>query len=95
MRDTEVKVDGNQSMFKVLDKTQTGVLKEFETVKKKFADAIDMVDANLKRGYRDKNEYKAMYAEFGSTVKYNANKLNQTLDFISNMTEKVNSLTEI
>ena len=76
MKKTSTKVDGNQTMFNVLDDTQTNVLKEFETFKTKFADAIDMVDVNLKRTYRDKNEYKAMYAEFGGQVKYNSNRLN-------------------
>ena len=38
------------------------MLSEFVTVKKKFAESIDMVEVNLKRSYRDKNEYKAMYA---------------------------------
>jgi hypothetical protein len=55
-------------MFKLLDATQQTMLKEFVTVKTKFSESIDMVEVNLKRTYRDKNEYKSMYGDLDSTV---------------------------
>jgi hypothetical protein len=95
LKNTMANVTSNQTMFKHLDKIQQTMLTEFEIVKKKFADSTDMIEVNLKRGYRDKMEYKAMYAEVGNQVAFNSERLTRALEFVAKMTNKVNSLTEV